>query len=85
MITQQIKDPNCLILMVTPANQDSGNSETVQLARHSDPTLERTLCVITKADLVEEGFAHQIVCFHCKKQNKRRSQKECKFLRSKSK
>lgn len=37
--------------MVTPSNQDIGNSETVKLARLHDKEKERTLCVITKADL----------------------------------
>lgn len=43
--------------MVAPSNQDLGNSETVKLAWMYDKDKERTICVITKADLCQDGFA----------------------------
>lgn len=57
MISDHIQDPNCIILMVSPANADLGNSETVRISRDFDKEKQRTLCVITKADLATEGFA----------------------------
>ena len=45
--------------MVSPCNTDIGNSETVAIAWEFDPRHERTLCVMTKADLAEKGFADQ--------------------------
>lgn len=61
MIIEQVSDPNCLILMVSPASTDLGNSETVKLAREVDEEKTRTLCVITKADLAGEGFSNQVL------------------------
>jgi len=36
MISNHIQDPNCIILMVSPANADLGNSETVWISRDFD-------------------------------------------------
>lgn len=47
--------------MVSPASTDLGNSETVKIAWECDREKQRTLCVITKADLASEGFADQIL------------------------
>ena len=60
MIKSHIEDENCLIVMVTPSNQDIGNSETVKIAWEFDNEKRRTICVITKADLCQEGFADQV-------------------------
>lgn len=37
IITQYIKNPNSIILAITPANQDFATSEAVKLARDIDP------------------------------------------------
>lgn len=50
-----ITKPNCIILAVTAANTDLANSDALQLAREVDPEGMRTLGVITKCDMMDEG------------------------------
>jgi len=46
---------NSIIMAVTPANQDLANSDALKLARRVDPQGERTIGVLTKIDLMDEG------------------------------
>ena len=46
---------NTIILAVTPANQDLANSDALKLARHVDKEGDRTIGVITKLDLMDQG------------------------------
>ncbi|XP_069793832.1 dynamin 3a isoform X2 [Narcine bancroftii] len=55
MIMQFIIRENCLILAVTPANTDLANSDALKLAKDVDPQGLRTIGVITKLDLMDEG------------------------------
>jgi dynamin 1/3 len=55
MIFQFIKKESCLILAVTPANTDLANSDALKLAKEVDPQGIRTIGVITKLDLMDEG------------------------------
>ncbi|KAM4629353.1 dynamin 3a [Polymixia lowei] len=55
MIMQFICKDNCLILAVTPANTDLANSDALKLAKDVDPQGQRTIGVITKLDLMDEG------------------------------
>lgn len=55
MIFQFIKKETCLILAVTPANTDLANSDALKLAKEVDPQGIRTIGVITKLDLMDEG------------------------------
>ncbi|XP_075472835.1 dynamin-3 isoform X2 [Ascaphus truei] len=55
MIIQFIIQENCLILAVTPANTDLANSDALKLAKAVDPQGMRTIGVITKLDLMDEG------------------------------
>ncbi|XP_043938270.1 dynamin-2 [Protopterus annectens] len=55
MIMQFISRENCLILSVTPANSDLANSDALKLAKEVDPQGLRTIGVITKLDLMDEG------------------------------
>ncbi|XP_014250967.1 dynamin isoform X3 [Cimex lectularius] len=55
MILQFIKRDNCLILAVTPANTDLANSDALKLAKEVDEQGVRTIGVITKLDLMDEG------------------------------
>ncbi|XP_075228266.1 dynamin-1 shibire isoform X3 [Lycorma delicatula] len=55
MIMQFIKRDNSLILAVTPANTDLANSDALKLAKEVDPAGVRTIGVITKLDLMDEG------------------------------
>ena len=45
----------CLILAVTPANSDLATSDALKLAREMDPQGLRTIGVLTKIDLMDEG------------------------------
>ncbi|XP_055335961.1 dynamin-1-like protein [Paramacrobiotus metropolitanus] len=55
LIMAYIKNPNSLILAVTPANVDMATSEALKLAKIVDPEGKRTLAVITKLDLMDKG------------------------------
>merc|ERR1711971_724662 len=55
MIMQFICRDTCLILAVTPANQDLATSDALQMARQADPEGHRTIGVLTKLDLMDEG------------------------------
>uniref|UniRef100_A0A672YNJ1 Interferon-induced GTP-binding protein Mx n=1 Tax=Sphaeramia orbicularis TaxID=375764 RepID=A0A672YNJ1_9TELE len=55
MIMQFITRESCLILAVTPANTDLANSDALKLAKDVDPQGLRTIGVITKLDLMDEG------------------------------
>eukprot|EP00915_Cephaloidophora_sp_WS-2016_P000952 GHVH01001251.1.p1 GENE.GHVH01001251.1~~GHVH01001251.1.p1 ORF type:complete len:703 (-),score=79.02 GHVH01001251.1:1187-3295(-) len=46
---------NTIILAITPLNTDLANSESLTLAKACDPEGARTVGVLTKADLVEDG------------------------------
>uniref|UniRef100_F6H3K1 Dynamin-related protein 3A n=1 Tax=Vitis vinifera TaxID=29760 RepID=F6H3K1_VITVI len=55
MIMSHIKQENCIILAVTPANSDLANSDALQMARDADPAGTRTIGVITKLDIMDRG------------------------------
>lgn len=55
MIFQFIRKETCLILAVTPANTDLANSDALKLAKEVDPQGIRTIGVITKLDLMDDG------------------------------
>jgi len=50
-----ITPENALILALTAANTDLANSDALQIARGVDPEGERTIGVVTKIDLMDEG------------------------------
>lgn len=55
MILSYISRSNCLILAVTSANQDLATSDALTLAKAVDPGGERTIGVLTKLDLMDQG------------------------------
>ncbi|XP_034043456.1 dynamin-2-like isoform X1 [Thalassophryne amazonica] len=55
MILQFITKESCLILAVTPGNTDLANSDALKIAKEVDPQGLRTIGVITKLDLMDEG------------------------------
>ncbi|XP_060716767.1 dynamin-2 isoform X1 [Tachysurus vachellii] len=55
MLLQFITRDSCLILAVTPANTDLANSDALKIAKEVDPQGLRTIGVITKLDLMDEG------------------------------
>ncbi|KAM7259559.1 hypothetical protein ACFE04_015300 [Oxalis oulophora] len=55
MVRSYVEKPNCIILAISPANQDIATSDAIKLAREVDPTGERTFGVMTKLDLMDKG------------------------------
>ncbi|KAH9760235.1 dynamin-1-like protein [Citrus sinensis] len=55
MIMAYIRQENCIILAVSPANSDLATSDALQMAREADPTGSRTIGVITKLDIMDRG------------------------------
>lgn len=55
MVRSFAQKPNCIILAITPANQDIATSDAIKLAREVDPTGEKTIGVLTKLDLMDKG------------------------------
>ncbi|KAM4695801.1 dynamin-1 isoform 7-T7 [Rhinophrynus dorsalis] len=55
MLMQFVTKENCLILAVSPANTDLANSDALKIAKEVDPQGQRTIGVITKLDLMDEG------------------------------
>ncbi|KAI4832081.1 hypothetical protein KUCAC02_015063 [Chaenocephalus aceratus] len=55
MLMQFITKDSCLILAVTPANTDLANSDALKISKEVDPQGLRTIGVITKLDLMDEG------------------------------
>ncbi|KAL4904430.1 hypothetical protein BDW74DRAFT_168450 [Aspergillus multicolor] len=55
MVLKYISKPNAIVLAVTAANQDLANSDGLKLAREVDPEGQRTIGVLTKVDLMDEG------------------------------
>lgn len=55
MVMKYISKPNAIILAVTPANSDLANSDGLKMAREVDPEGQRTIGVLTKVDLMDEG------------------------------
>ncbi|XP_076042559.1 dynamin-1 shibire isoform X3 [Oratosquilla oratoria] len=55
MLMTYITKESCLILAVSPANSDLANSDALKVAKDADPDGIRTIGVITKLDLMDEG------------------------------
>ena len=50
-----VSPKTAIIMAVSPANQDLAVSDGLKLARRVDPSGERTIGVLTKIDLMDEG------------------------------
>ncbi|CAI9761938.1 unnamed protein product [Fraxinus pennsylvanica] len=55
MVRSYVDKPSCIILAISPANQDIATSDAIKLAREVDPTGERTFAVLTKLDIMDKG------------------------------
>ncbi|KAK4794407.1 hypothetical protein SAY86_012401 [Trapa natans] len=55
MVRAYIEKPNCIILAISPANQDLATSDAIKISREVDPKGERTFGVLTKIDLMDKG------------------------------
>ncbi|KAE9622103.1 hypothetical protein Lal_00033108 [Lupinus albus] len=55
MVRSYVEKPNCIILAISPANQDIATSDAIKISREVDPSGERTFGVLTKLDLMDKG------------------------------
>ncbi|XP_071504287.1 dynamin-1-like [Diadema antillarum] len=55
MLMEFVTNENTLILAVSPANADLANSDALKIAKEVDPKGVRTIGVITKLDLMDDG------------------------------
>ncbi|GAY45719.1 hypothetical protein CUMW_091480 [Citrus unshiu] len=55
MVRSYIEKPNCIILAISPANQDLATSDAIKISREVDPRGDRTFGVLTKIDLMDKG------------------------------
>ncbi|CAH8252847.1 unnamed protein product [Arabidopsis lyrata] len=55
MVRSYVEKPNCIILAISPANQDIATSDAIKLAREVDPTGKRTFRVATKLGIMDKG------------------------------
>ncbi|XP_054769970.1 dynamin-1-like isoform X1 [Lytechinus pictus] len=55
MVMEFVTNESTLILAVSPANSDLANSDALKIAKEVDPKGVRTIGVITKLDLMDDG------------------------------
>ncbi|KAH0434589.1 hypothetical protein CcaCcLH18_05200 [Colletotrichum camelliae] len=61
MVKRYIKDSRTIILAILPSNVDVATQEILTLAAEADPAGDRTLGILTKADLLKENTAKAAV------------------------
>ncbi|KAL0464917.1 UNVERIFIED_CONTAM: Dynamin-related protein 5A [Sesamum latifolium] len=59
MVRSYIEKPNCIILAISPANQDLATSDAIKISREVDPKGERTFGVLTKIDLMDKDIGRK--------------------------
>jgi len=67
LIISYAKQSNSIILAVVTANTDPSTSESLQIAKKLDPDGIRTIAVVTKLDLIDEGTQQDtkdLLCGH---------------------
>lgn len=67
LILKYVEQPNSIILAVVTANTDISTSESLKIARKTDPEGIRTVAVVTKLDLIDKGTIQDttdILCGH---------------------
>jgi len=65
LIISYAKQPNSIILAVVTANTDPSTSESIQIVKKLDPDGIRTIAVVTKLDLIDNGTlqdSHDLLC-----------------------
>ncbi|KAI5135076.1 vacuolar protein sorting-associated protein 1 [Nematocida ausubeli] len=55
IVKSYVTNANTIILAVTPSTTDISSSDALMIAREADPDYTRTLCVLTKVDLMDPG------------------------------
>lgn len=61
MVYNYMKNPRSVMLTVVPANVDIATQEIIEIAREIDPKGERTLPIMTKIDLVDQGTQNKVI------------------------
>lgn len=61
MVLNYMRNPRSIMLAVVPANVDIATQEIIEIARELDPDGQRTLRILTKPDLVDEGTEDKII------------------------
>jgi hypothetical protein len=61
MVESYVSNPRSIILAVVPANVDIATQEILDIAERHDPDGSRTLGVLTKPDLVDQGAEQMIL------------------------
>jgi GTPase SAR1 family protein len=61
MVGKHMRDKHAVILAVVPANVDVHNAEILQAAQTADPDGHRTIAVVTKLDLVDQGAEDSVL------------------------
>ncbi|KAI1650814.1 P-loop containing nucleoside triphosphate hydrolase protein [Daldinia loculata] len=64
MVKNYMKDPRTIILAIMPSNVDPATQEILKLAKKADPSMTRTMAVLTKPDLAIESTMQQIAIDH---------------------
>ncbi|KAI0888887.1 P-loop containing nucleoside triphosphate hydrolase protein [Annulohypoxylon maeteangense] len=64
MVKNYMKDTRTIILAIMPANVDPATQEILKLAKKADPTMTRTMAVLTKPDLAIESTMKNIAIQH---------------------
>ncbi|KAI1113149.1 interferon-induced GTP-binding protein Mx2 [Nemania sp. NC0429] len=64
MVKKYIQDSRTIILAIMPSNVDPATQEILKLAKKADPTMTRTMAVLTKPDLAIERVTQQIAIDH---------------------
>ncbi|KAI1105817.1 P-loop containing nucleoside triphosphate hydrolase protein [Jackrogersella minutella] len=64
MVKNYMKDSRTIILAIMPSNVDPATQEILKLARKADPSMTRTMAVLTKPDLAIENTMKQIAIDH---------------------
>lgn len=55
LMNDYLSNPRCVVLAVLPCNVDFHNSQILVEARKVDPDTTRTIPVLTKPDLIDDG------------------------------
>ncbi|KAI8618615.1 P-loop containing nucleoside triphosphate hydrolase protein [Chytriomyces sp. MP71] len=61
LVGRYLNQSRTVVLAVVPANVDMHNSEILQMATKADPEGSRTIAIITKPDLVDEGAEQSVL------------------------
>ncbi|KAI1461418.1 P-loop containing nucleoside triphosphate hydrolase protein [Annulohypoxylon moriforme] len=64
MVQNYMKDTRTIILAIMPANVDPATQEILKLAKKADPSMTRTMAVLTKPDLAIESTMKNIAIQH---------------------